>query len=86
VRGDRWPSRWRHAEAKKVDVRLQASAEAAVLEVEDDGRGMTMLPADRNEHFGLRMLEDLARDSEGRLDLDSAPGGGTTVRLEIPLE
>ena len=74
----------RHAEAKKVDVRLQASAEAAVLEVEDDGRGMTLLPADRNEHFGLRMLED--RDSEGRLDLDSAPGGGTTVRLEIPLE
>ena len=54
----------RHAEAKKVDVRLQATAEAAVLEVEDDGRGMTILPADRNKHFGLRMLEDLARDSE----------------------
>jgi two-component system NarL family sensor kinase len=76
----------RHAEATKVGVRLQASSGVAVLEVEDDGRGMSIMPADRAGHFGLRMLEDLARDSEGRLDIDSAPGGGTSVRLEIPLE
>lgn len=76
----------RHAEAKKVGVRLQASGDAAVLEVEDDGRGMTIDPTDQDQHFGLRMLEDLARDSEGRLELDSVPGGGTRVRLEIPLE
>ena len=75
-----------HAEAKKVNVRLDASAAVAVLEVEDDGRGMPIAPADRDGHFGLRMLEDLARDSEGRLEIDSAPGGGTSVRLEIPLE
>lgn len=76
----------RHAEAKKVGVRLQASSGVAVLEVEDDGRGMTSVREDGDQHFGLRMLEDLARDSEGRLELDSVPGEGTTVRLEIPLE
>lgn len=76
----------RHAEAKKVNVRLRASSGLAVLEVEDDGRGMTIAPGDRDGHFGLRMLQDLARDSEGRLELDSGPGRGTTVRLEIPLE
>lgn len=75
----------RHAEATKVRVRLQASSEIALLEVEDNGRGMTIAPADQNGHFGLRMLEDLARDSEGQLEIDSAPGGGTSVRLEIPL-
>jgi two-component system, NarL family, sensor kinase len=76
----------RHAQAKKVDVRLQASEGVAVLEVVDDGRGMSIAPADRDGHFGLRMLEDLARDNDGRLELDSVPGGGTTVRLAIPLE
>jgi signal transduction histidine kinase len=76
----------RHAEAKKVTVRVRASAGVAMLEVEDDGRGMIAVPTDRDEHFGLRMLEDLARDSEGRLEIDSEPEGGTSVRLEIPLE
>jgi signal transduction histidine kinase len=83
----------RHAAATQVNVRLRTSAGIALLEVEDDGRGMSTVPTDRdeqrtgrNEHFGLRMLQDLARDSEGRLELDSAPGEGTTVRLEIPLE
>jgi two-component system, NarL family, sensor kinase len=76
----------RHAEAKKVDVRLHAAAGVAALEVQDDGRGMSIAPKDQDEHFGLRMLADLARDGNGRLELDSTPGGGTTVRLEIPLE
>jgi two-component system, NarL family, sensor kinase len=76
----------RHAQATKVDVRMQASGGVAVLEVVDDGRGMTIAPADRDGHFGLRMLEDLARDSDGRLELDSVPCGGTTVRLALPLE
>jgi signal transduction histidine kinase len=75
----------RHAEANTVNVRLRASEGLAVLEVEDDGRGLTIAPADREEHFGLRMLEDLARDSDGQLDIDSAPGRGTLVRLAIPL-
>jgi two-component system, NarL family, sensor kinase len=76
----------RHAEAKTVNVRLRASAGAAVVEVQDDGRGMTGPGDDGDQHFGLRLLEDLARDSQGRLEIDSAPGEGTTVRLEIPLE
>ncbi len=76
----------RHADAQHVSVRIQASSDVATLEVEDDGRGMTP-PADgAEEHFGLRMLQDLARDSGGSLELDSLPGRGTKVRLEIPLE
>jgi two-component system, NarL family, sensor kinase len=75
-----------HAHAKTVHVQVSTSSDHAVLEVRDDGRGIDSSPIDGEEHFGLRMLEDLARDSIGRLELDSAPGRGTTVRLEIPLE
>jgi two-component system, NarL family, sensor kinase len=74
-----------HAHAKHVHVQVRTSEDQAVLEVRDDGRGMDASPSDGEEHFGLRMLEDLARDSAGRLELNSAPGQGTTVRLEIPL-
>jgi two-component system, NarL family, sensor kinase len=75
-----------HAQAKRVRVCVHTSRERAVLEVRDDGRGIDSSPNNGEEHFGLRMLEDLARDSGGGLELDSAQGRGTTVRLEIPLE
>jgi signal transduction histidine kinase len=74
-----------HAEATRVAVHVHATPGSVTLEVEDDGRGIGEMPADGDEHFGLRMLEDLARDSGGRLELDSAPDRGTRVRLQIPI-
>ncbi len=75
-----------HAHAKHVHVQVRTSADQAVLDVRDDGRGFNSSPVDGEEHFGLRMLNDLARDSNGRLEIDSTPAQGTTVRLGIPLE
>jgi signal transduction histidine kinase len=75
-----------HADAKSVHVEVRTAVDTAVLEVRDDGRGIDSSAKDGDEHFGLRMLEDLARDSGGRLELESAPDQGTSVRLEIPLE
>jgi two-component system, NarL family, sensor kinase len=74
-----------HAEAKHASVRVQADDRVVTLEVQDDGRGIGEVSTDGDEHFGLRMLEDLARDSGGQLELDSAVGKGTRVRLQIPL-
>jgi signal transduction histidine kinase len=74
-----------HAEATRVSVQVQATDALVTLEVEDDGRGISEVPTDRDKHFGLRMLEDLARDSGGQLELDSAAGRGTRVRLQVPL-
>jgi signal transduction histidine kinase len=68
-----------------VSVQVQATDALVTLEVEDDGRGISEVPTDRDKHFGLRMLEDLARDSGGQLELDSAAGRGTRVRLQVPL-
>jgi signal transduction histidine kinase len=75
-----------HADAKNVHVQVRTCEGQSLLEVRDDGRGLGASPADGEEHFGLRMLQDLARDSGGQLELDSAPGRGTRVCLEIPLE
>ena len=55
----------------------------------DDGRGFdpALLPTlDDRPHFGLRMLEGLAREVDGRMAVESLPGAGTTFYLEIPVQ
>jgi two-component system, NarL family, sensor kinase len=77
-----------HADATAVDVEIAQADGRAVLTVRDDGRGFAPEEATARRaegHVGLRLLEDLARDSGGRLDLSSTPGRGTAVRLEVPV-
>ena len=74
----------RHAHASRLDVRVAGSAGAVTLEVVDDGRGFDRAePAPHRRHFGLRGLASLVADAGGRLDVTTAPGEGTTVRLDV---
>jgi signal transduction histidine kinase len=69
----------RHAGARHVAVRLADG----VLEVADDGAGFE--PADpelRSRRLGLTSMEERAARLGRRLEIRSAPGAGTTVRLE----
>jgi signal transduction histidine kinase len=57
------------------------------LVIADDGSGFS--PERRAQraaegHVGLSLLEELARQAGGRLDVRSADGEGTTVELEVP--
>jgi signal transduction histidine kinase len=71
----------RHARADHVAVRLSAG----VLEVEDDGVGFDPdAPAARSRRLGLTSMEERARRIGARLEIRSAPGAGTSVRLEAP--
>lgn len=77
-----------HAGARTVVLRLTVSSTCAVLTVTDDGQGFE--PAAVGDHptsghFGLVVLRDIAADAGADLRLDSAPGQGTSVRLEVPL-
>jgi signal transduction histidine kinase len=73
-----------HAHAATVAVRVRRDGDAVVLVVEDDGRGFTTTDADR-PHLGLRILDDLAREHGGRLEIRSTPGQGTSILLTVPL-
>jgi signal transduction histidine kinase len=78
----------KHAGAHVVEVRVTASAERVVLEVRDDGVGFDLaatLRSPRSGHLGLSVLTDLAEAGGAGLDVRTAPGAGTQVRMEIPL-
>jgi signal transduction histidine kinase len=73
----------RHANARRVAVRLSADNEGLLLlEVEDDGVGFDPdAPGARSRHLGLTSMEERAERIGGTLEIRSAPGAGTTVRL-----
>jgi signal transduction histidine kinase len=77
-----------HAEAESVEVHLRPVRGGMLqLTVRDDGRGFSTEDLERSGeegHMGLPLLAALAEEAGGRLDVDSEPGSGTTVRLEIP--
>jgi signal transduction histidine kinase len=72
----------KHAQAQHVSVRLDADGAALVLEVVDDGVGFDPeAPAARSRRLGLTSMEERAARLGARLEIRSAPGAGTTVRL-----
>ena len=78
-----------HAQAENVSVRVRADDAGAHLTVSDDGVGFDherALAAAREGHFGLRLLRDQVRDAGGTFEIDSAPGQGTRVDVEVPFE
>jgi signal transduction histidine kinase len=80
----------RHGQPTRVLVRLTSNdavnslAGRVRLEVSDDGIGFDADRPSEGDHFGLRGLRDLAGEAGGSLQVTSAPGGGTTVVLEVP--
>ncbi|MGY1643147.1 sensor histidine kinase [Geodermatophilus sp. SYSU D00703] len=77
----------KHSGARSVDVTVAQDTDTLVLEITDDGVGFDVAPAldrQRGGHLGLRLLADLAAAEDATLRLRSAPGAGTSLRLEVP--
>jgi two-component system, NarL family, sensor histidine kinase DevS len=72
----------RHAEATTCRVSLRPGAEGIVLEIDDDGRGFDV--GTTTPGMGLRNLRERAELIGGKLEIQSTPGDGTTVRASFP--
>ena len=90
----------KHADAQSVRIRLYQQKDRVVLEVSDDGTGFDVSAATMGTAapvrdgpgwaagptgFGLAGMAERAELLGGALELISAPGRGTTVRLVIPV-
>lgn len=77
-----------HAQAERVTVRFRFDIEEVVVEIEDDGRGFDVprrwAAFARQGHLGLAGAAERADAIGGSLDVTSAPGEGTLVRVMIP--
>jgi signal transduction histidine kinase len=71
----------KYAGASHATVSATVSGGRVVVEVADDGIG----GADVAAGSGLRGLSDRVAALDGRLEVNSPPGGGTRLRAEIPL-
>jgi two-component system, NarL family, sensor histidine kinase DevS len=74
----------RHAAATTCRLTLTPRQGSAVLEVDDDGRGFDPTSTDGRGQ-GLPNLRARTKALAGRIDIESTPGAGTTVRITIPL-
>lgn len=73
----------RHSDARRVEVALCKKRNRMRASVEDDGRGFD--PASVREGVGLSAMRERARSVGGRLRIDSRPGNGTRLDVEVPL-
>jgi len=75
-----------HARASLVTITMTKSGSAVKLLIADNGVGFDKEKAEAQRqvgHLGLQLLHDLSEDMGAVLAVDSAPGSGTTVRLEF---
>lgn len=80
----------KYAEAKRVSIVLEVGEDAAVLTVTDDGVGFTLGSATSeidgmSGGSGLGFMVDRARELDGMVEVESTPGSGTVVRVQVPI-
>lgn len=78
----------RHAQATRVVVRVTSAPGELRLQVVDDGRGLDrerVADAVARGHIGLASCRERVAAAGGSLDLRASPGGGTTVRVALPV-
>lgn len=78
----------KHAQASHIAVSLDLGEQSLSLRIADNGVGFAHVPTPTpgDNHFGLLGMGERAKRIAARLAVDSAPGRGTVVSLEVPLE
>ncbi|PKM82430.1 MAG: histidine kinase [Firmicutes bacterium HGW-Firmicutes-14] len=78
----------KHARAAKVTVDFQMKSEWVKASIKDDGIGFDLedyLAMKAGNHFGLISMRERIDLLGGELDIDTKPGGGTTVSFTVPV-
>jgi two-component system NarL family sensor kinase len=76
----------KHAEATTLTVRMSRESGRLTLEVIDDGRGFStedLRRRQQNGHVGLSLLQERVAEAGATMTIVSAPGQGTTIRLQL---
>ena len=75
----------KHAEATEASVSLTPFENELSIIIEDNGKGFDPRAAIKKGGMGLVNIERRVEHIEGSMDVDSTPGKGTTILIDIPL-
>jgi chemotaxis methyl-accepting protein methylase/signal transduction histidine kinase/chemotaxis response regulator CheB len=78
-----------HAQASIVNVSLLQLPSAICMEIKDNGKGFQVqrvLRAKRYKRLGLPIMKERVEMAGGGIAIESAPGSGTTIRVQIPFD
>ncbi len=75
----------KHSGADMVRILLNQAHDAHRVLIEDNGIGMSLTPAEMDNHFGLSIMQERAGSIGATLQLESEPGDGTRIILTLPI-
>ena len=79
---------YRHGHATQVHIHVERRDGSLMLEIEDNGQGFDMTTlasgSEAGHHLGLRGMYERVRALEGNIQVNSTPGRGTFIRVELP--
>ncbi|MEP2934889.1 MAG: sensor histidine kinase [Gilvibacter sp.] len=75
----------KHAEASEAHISITQHEQSINVMVEDNGRGFRASQKAHKEGMGLGSIEKRIEHLEGSFEVDSSPGKGTSISIDIPL-
>jgi len=78
----------RHALATKVGVKLEKNPQTVEMIIKDNGQGFVLSDLEKSPpgYHGLNIIKERAEGLGGSLNISTAPGEGTEVRVSLPIE
>lgn len=76
----------RHAEATEVKISMKIKEDDLLLDILDNGKGISKAEVNNHSTFGLLGIGERAKLIGGAFSIKGEPGKGTLVELQIPLE
>jgi len=76
----------KHSRATSASLSLGRGPSVIVLKIKDNGQGFATIKHQAAGHgYGMATMRERARRLGGRIEINTAPGTGTEVRITVPL-
>jgi signal transduction histidine kinase len=75
----------KHGHASRIAIELRYAPKSVCLTVSDDGQGFATDQASPTGHFGLLDMRERAQSMGSQLQVESGPGRGTRIAVEVPV-
>ena len=76
----------KHADCSTIHFSCKNINNLCILDIMDDGKGFDTNDKNEGKHFGLSLMIERVRLLKGQIKINSIPGKGTKIHIEIPLK